>query len=488
MALFRLPCALILSISLLVLSACTTVGPDYVVPDESVFRQEGAASGFVSADEPTYVAYDLPHDWWRLYDSEVLNELVAMALAANSDLRIAAANLSRSQAILEEARTLSNPVFDVGAGAAFGRSATPHGTPRQADHWFYDAGIGISYQLDLFGRIARAIEAATADMEAMRAARDLVRITVVADTTRAWLGICASGHQIDVASHSVSLQERVVTTTERLAQGGRATELDVSRARAQLEQLKAAVPPLVAQQRTAIFQLAVLTGNLPDALPERYVQCSSIPQLSQRVPVGDGAMLLSRRPDIRQTERILAAATARIGVATADLYPSISLGLSLGQAGTLSNFGSGNAFYWALGPLISWVLPATGPARARISQAEAATQAALADFDGAVLNALKEVESALTLYARELDRNAALKDARDQSALASRQAHQLYNFGRTDFLTTLDADRTLAEFESRLAESDALVARYLVNLFLALGGGWNDSPPDCPCGPDEDEQ
>ena len=472
MTVFRLLRALIIPAGLLTLSACTAVGPDYVLPEESVFRQEGAASEFVSASEPVYVTDDLPQDWWRLYDQEALNELVGMALEANTDLRVASANLLRAQAIQAEARSLTAPISGVGADVTFGRDATPHGTPRQTDSWTYGAGFSVSYQIDMFGRIARVIEAATADMEAMQAALDLMRITVVADTTRAWLDICSTGHQIDVATRSVSLQESVVTTTVRLYRGGRATQLDVSRARAQLEQLKAAVPPLIAQQRTAIHQLAVLTGNLPTALPERSIQCHSIPQLSRPIPVGDGAGLLSRRPDIRQAERALAGATARIGVATADLYPSISLGLNIGQSGTLANFGSANAFQWGIGPLISWVLPVTGPARARIAQAEAAAQAALADFDGVVLNALRETESALVLYARELDRNMALREARDQSALASSQAHRLYSFGRSDFLTTLDADRTLAEFESRLAESEAQLARYQVSLFLALGGGW----------------
>lgn len=160
-------------------------------------------------------------------------------------------------------------------------------------------------------------------------------------------------------------------------------------------------------------------------------------------------------------------------MATADLYPSISIGLSSGFTGTLTNAGSGNFFHWALGPLISWTIPATGPARARIKQAEAQTEAALATFDGIVLRALKETESALTTYARELDRNELLRRARNQSARAANQAHRLYEYGRTDFLTTLDADRTLAEYESRLAESDAELARDQVTLFLALGGGWD---------------
>ncbi|MCM1512515.1 MAG: TolC family protein [Oxalobacter formigenes] len=456
-----------------VLPACTVVGPDYRVPDEAVVNQEAAYGRFASAGEAVYGEDALPEHWWRLYDREVLNELVEKALSANTDLRIASANLARARAILDEAKSMTDPVFDVSAAPAYGRNATAHGARKNGDHWFYDAGAGMSYQLDLFGKLERAVEAAQADMEATRAAYDLMRITVIADTTRAYLDVCSAGHRVEVAVRSVSLQNQFVDTTARLAAGGRATPLDVSRARAQLEQLRAAVPPLTAQQKTALFQLAVLTGELPDALLEQVGECRVIPQLAQPIPVGDGARLLSRRPDIRQAERTLAAATARIGVATADLYPSISLGLSVGSTGTFSDWGSGNFFRWSVGPLISWTLPATGPARARIAQAEAATAAALADFDGTVLNALKEVESALTAYARELDRHASLKAARDQSALASKQAHRLYDYGRTDFLTALDADRTLAEYESRLAESEGQLARDQVTLFLALGSGWD---------------
>lgn len=459
---------------LCVLSACTVVGPDYRVPDEAMVNHEAASSQFASAGEAVYAEDELPENWWRMYDRAILDELVEKALVANTDLRMASANLARARAILDEAKSMTDPIFDVSATPAYGRKATAHGAVKGADHWFYDAGAGMSYQLDLFGKIARAVEAAEADMEATRAAYDLMRITVIADTTRAYLDVCSAGHRVEVAVRSVGLQQQFVHTTERLASGGRATPLDVSRARAQLEQLKAAVPPLTAQQKTALFQLAVLTGELPDALAGQVGECKVIPQLTQPIPVGDGARLLSRRPDIRQAERALAAATARIGVATADLYPSISLGLNVGSTGTFSDWGSGNFFRWGVGPLISWTLPATGPARARIAQAEAVTAAALADFDGTVLRALKEVESALTVYARELDRNAALREARDQSAKASRQAHRLYDYGRTDFLTTLDADRTLAEYESRLAESEGQLARDQVTLFLALGSGWDD--------------
>jgi outer membrane protein TolC len=172
---------------------------------------------------------------------------------------------------------------------------------------------------------------------------------------------------------------------------------------------------------------------------------------------------------------MLAGATARIGVATAELYPSINLGMSAGSLGMIPGVGDANTWHYSLGPLISWNLPATSSARTHIAQAEANTAGSLARFDSVVLNALRETESALTVYARELDRNAALKASRDQGALASEQAGKLYKFGRTDFLTKLDADRALAVAESAVAASDAQLAADQVNLFLALGGGWESA-------------
>jgi NodT family efflux transporter outer membrane factor (OMF) lipoprotein len=456
------------------LTACMTVGPDYQMPAQAVVNRESASEQLVSANDAPFTASTLPHNWWRLYRDATLDGLVDKAFAANRDLRLASANLARARAVLDEAMEERNPRVDVNAAAAYGRiSAAERGLPEPlADRGFYDAGGNVSYQIDLFGKIARAVEAAGADTQAAQAAHDLAHVMVAADTARAYADSCSSVEQMLVARRSIDLQQEFVRLTERLVRGGRGTALDTSRARAQLEQLHAVLPPLQAQHRIALYRLAVLTGEVPGSLPKEIGQCRLAPRLTATIPVGDGAALLRRRPDIRETERRLAAATARIGVATADLYPSISLGLSAGSTGTLAEFGSANAFRWSLGPLISWTLPMTGPARSRIAQAEAETHAALARFDAVVLNALREAESALTLYARELDRNASLKAARDQSALASQQARTLYRYGRTDFLTALDADRSLATAERALAASNAQVAANQVALFLALGGGW----------------
>ena len=439
-----------------VLTGCMTVGPDYKIPENATVNQPDAAKPFAAAEAGTYVQEPLPEHWWKLYDDPVLTSLIEKALVANTDLRVAVANLARARAVLEEVEMGTIPTVDIEAAPKFGRnSAAADGLPeRYPDRWSHDSGINISYQLDLFGKIARGIEAASADTEAAQAAYDLARITVAADTAKAYADACASAYRVTIAERSADLQKQFLDITTQLTVAGRGTAMDISRASAQHEALRAAIPPLVAQQKLALYRLAVLTGELPNTLVDTVGQCSKPPQLTQPIPVGDGAALLRRRPDIRQAERQMAAASAQIGVATADLYPSINLGLSGGMTSRFSSFGDNNTFRWGIGPLITWTLPNTGTARSRIKQAEAEHQAAFARFDATVLNALRETESALTTYARELDRNAALKAARDQSALANDQARLLYRHGRIDFLSTLDSERTLAADESAYASID----------------------------------
>jgi NodT family efflux transporter outer membrane factor (OMF) lipoprotein len=460
--------------ALAALAACTTVGPDYRVPDNAVVKRPAAAAPFLGAGEQPFKSAPLPSDWWRLYQDPTLDKLITKAFAANADLRVAAANLQRSHAVLEEVEEKKRPEVEMQAAPGYGRIAGASlGLPEVLpDTGLYSGEVKVSYQLDLFGKIKRAIEAAHADEEAAQAASDIAHVTVAADTARAYADACSAGYQLKVAQASVDVQQQFVQLTADRVRMGRGIALDNSRARAQLEQLRAALPPLEARRRTSLYRLAVLTGEVPASFPADVAKCDTPPRVAAVIPVGDGAALLRRRPDVRQAERMLAGATARIGVATAELYPSINLGLSAGSLGMIPGVGDANTWHYALGPLISWNLPATSSARVHIAQAEANTAGTLAKFDGVVLNALRETESALTVYARELDRHAALKASRDQSALAAQQAGKLYQFGRVDFLSRLDADRALATAESAVAASDAQLATDQVNLFLALGGGW----------------
>ena len=430
---------------------------------------------FAEAQEGVFQQNEVPGHWWRLYNDPTLDGLVEQALAANTDLRVASANLERAQAALRETQAQQQPSLGVNASPTFGhvsgiQELAPGIDP--PNRWSYSAGASMSYQLDLFGQIRRAVEASSADAQSAQAAYDATRVTVAAETARAYANLCAAGMQLASAQHSVKVQQESLDAVSRLQRAGRGTALDVTRARSQLEQLQANLPPFQAQQRTALYRLAALTGKTPAEIPASLLQCAAAPKLAQTIPVGDGAQLLRRRPDIRQAERSLAAATARIGVATADLYPKITLGLSGASGGPAAMFGDRGTFSWSVGPLISWTLPNTGAVQARIAEAEANTRAAVARFDASVLNALRETESALVVYARQLDRDASLQAARDQAAVAASQARQLFQYGKTDYLTVLDAERTLATNESALAASQAELSNDQIAVFLALGGGW----------------
>lgn len=467
------------------LAACSTApkGPDYHVPTDAVVQRPQASAPFMeqqrAANEPSgapYVAEPLPAHWWRLFHDEQLDALVQKALSHNADLRQAAAHLEQVQAMEAEVSGAEKPTVSMNAAPYFGH---PSGTSMirkdyvPPDTFRYSASVGVSYQLDLFGQIRRAVESSQASTEAAAAALDLVKVNVAASTARAYAQACASGQQLETARHSVALQRQALDMTERLQQAGRVGEMDAARARSQLAQLQAALPPLLAQRQSALYRLATLTGDLPEQFPAALADCHEPPQLTGTIPVGDGAALLRRRPDIRQAERELHAATARIGVAIADRYPKISLGLSAGSGpGTFSRFGRSDSLSFSLGPLISWTLPNNGVAQARIAQAEASTRQSAARFDGVVLNALRETETALNQYARELDRRAALQRSRDAAAVVADQARRLYRAGKVGYLDALDAERALAASDATLAASEATLVDEQVQLFMALGGGW----------------
>lgn len=460
------------------LAACSTVGPDYHRPAAAVIDRPSAKAPFVAGDEQAFAALaPVPDHWWRLYQDPLLDRLVAQALAANTDLRVAAANIARAQASVDLVAQDRQPQASLQAAPGYGqRSAEEEllpGAPLPRN-FVYSASAGIAYQVDLVGQIRRAVEAADADLAATHAAYDGVRITVAADTTRAYLEACSAGREIGVAERALALQARTTGLTRRLVRGGRGISLDATRSAAQEAQVRATLPGLQAARRLALYRLATLTGRPPAEFDHQVATCTAEPRLARPIPIGDGAALLRRRPDVRGAEWALRAATARIGVATGDLYPHISLGASIGSVGLAERALSGDTYKFSLGPLINWQFPNRGRVRARIAAAGAESDAAFARFDGTVLRALGETESALTVYARDLDRTAALRDADAEARKAARDADTLFRAGRTGFLSVLDAQRTAIAAEQTLAAAESRLAADQVQLFLALGGGWQD--------------
>ena len=416
-------------------------------------------------------------DWWRLYDDPVLDGLVAQALAENNELEAAAANLRLVRASLSEARSARLPSTTVGASGQYGRQSAyavdPGATEALDEGETYDVGLDMSYEIDLFGRVGSAIRAARADADAAQAALEVVQVTVAAETARAYADACSANAQIAVAEHTIALQQDTADLTQRLLDLGRGTGLDTARADSVLQTTRATLPPLLAQRDAALFRLSTLTGRTPAEASQAARDCARPPQLSQPIPIGDGAALLARRPDVRRAERELAGAAARVNVAVASLYPTIQLGGSLGAtAFDASDLGDDAAFRFSVGPLISWSFPNIAATRARIAQAEAGTDIALANFDQTVLVALQETETALSAYANELDRRAALTTARDRAADAERLSRLRFDAGADSFLSLLDAQRTLAQANAALAASDAAVSNNQITLFKALAGGW----------------
>jgi NodT family efflux transporter outer membrane factor (OMF) lipoprotein len=462
---------LMIASSVLALSACT-VGPKYVNPTPAAPSQ---TSFLESATSPTFSGEQPTGKWWSLFGNGELDALVEEALVANTDLRVAAANLAQARAVLRESKTGRLPTTSIGASATTNRQAGSALGFGALEFENYDIGIDVGYQIDLFDRIGSGIRASRADADAVKAAFDLTRITVAAETTRAYSDVCSFNRQLAVANETLQIQERTFDLTRRLFEGGRATRLETGQAGALYEQTRASIPQLMAQRSGALYRLALLTGKPPADAPQHVLACQTIPQLSQPIPVGDGAGLLARRPDIRRAERQLAAASARVNVATADLYPSISLGGSIGNtAQQLGDLGSSGAFRFSLGPLINWSFPNIAVAKSRIAQAEAGADAALATFDGTWLNALRETETALANYAGELDRVAALNSAANEAGEAARIARMRYEAGRENFQVVLDSERSLAQIRAQIAQAEQQRATYLISLFLALGGGWQD--------------
>ena len=462
------------------LAACA-VGPR--APDASLPPLASGAfvsSPLGSANGATSTA-EARSDWWRLYADPTLDGLIEQAFAQNNELEAAVANLRAVRASLAEARSGLFPTTNTSANATRSRAsaAVTPGLPageNAPEIDTYSVGLDASYEIDLFGRVASTIRAANADVDAQAAALDVIRVTVAAETARAYADACSANAQIAVAERTIDLQQNTADLTQRLLEGGAGTGLDTSRAQSQLASTRAQLPSLRAQRDGALFRLATLTGVTPTEASQAARSCQRPPQLSQPIPTGDGAALLARRPDIRQAERALAGAAARVNVATASLFPTISLGGSIGSTALdASDLSDDTSYRFSFGPLISWSFPNILAARARIEAADARADAALATFDQTVLLALQETETALTNYANELDRRAALTEARNQAANAARLARLRFDAGADSLFTVLDAQRTEAAADAALAQSDALVTTYQIALFKALAGGWSQA-------------
>jgi multidrug efflux system outer membrane protein len=481
-----------------ILAGCT-VGPDYVPPKPVMptnFSEHIGSTTSAAQGSPT------PGDaWWENLGDATLDSLIADALRSSPDLAEAEARIREARALRGIAGAARYPTAD--AGAEYDRThgsanvpvgVRPGGLGPGANGNLWQVGFDASWEIDMFGGKRRGVESADAAYQATVADLSDVELTLLAEIARNYVEMRGSQRQLAVARDNLAIQQDSLSLTRSQFDAGLASRLDVLRAQSQVWDTDAAIPTFEADERAAIYRIGALIGHPPEQLLAQLDTPQAIPSALMDVPVGLPSDLLRRRPDIRAAERRIAAANARIGVAEADLYPHFSLtGVAGLESLNASTFLTAPSRYFSIGPSINWLIFDAGKVRFAMRAEEARTDQATAAYQRTVLGALRDVETALVSYAQSKVRRVKLAAEvtadRDAVSIATR----LYRQGLYDFLSVLDAERSLYAADDKLAQSDRDTALALVSLYKALGGGWraegnaanipassNDVGPDLP--------
>lgn len=460
------------------LSGCA-VGPDYkraAMPLPEHFSQ-GATH--TSSNAVTAVLTK----WWTHFEDPQLNDLVQRATQANEDLKAAAARLQQGRALRGAAWSDLFPTVDASAAYTIARrSENALAFPvRLIDTKTYQAGFDAAWELDFVGGKRRGLESATAQLQALEEARRSTWVSVMAEVARNYIELRGAQDRLKIARDNIRVQQDTLEITQQRYRVGLANELDISQASSLLTATKSQLPSLEVLERQRIYQLSLLLGQAPAALQAELLSPKALPRVSPEIPVGLPSDLLLRRPDVRQTERLLASATAQMGVAKAEFFPKFSLTGSAGlQSLHTANLFSPASEFWSAGPTVQWRILEYPRLRAMLKAQSAKQEELLAQFHQSVLVALSDVENALIQYGKEKEK----LDLLEQQATANRQsfqlASQLYQGGVGEFLNVLDAERTLYQTEDALILSRQSVNVNLVALYKALGGGWETEKEGTP--------
>ncbi|KGS13377.1 RND transporter [Pseudomonas tremae] len=452
------------SLLVLALAACA-VGPDYKAPETAPAKLESAAQGNYDRSKVNTL-------WWQQFEDPTLNRLVTRSLDGNRDLRVAFARLKSARAIRDDVANDVMPVVTSRASSDIGKGQQPGITERRVNSERYDLGLDMAWEVDLFGRIQRQLEASDADQDAAEANLYQLQVTLIAEVVDAYGQLRGAQLREAIAKDNLTNQQKSQDITTQLRDAGVGNELDVMRSDARLAAVEATVPQLQAEQARQRHRIATLLGERPESLSVD-LSPSKLPAIAKALPIGDATQVLRNRPDVRAAERQLAASTARIGVATADLFPRVSLSGFLGfTAGRGSQIGSSAARAWSLGPSITWAAFDLGSVRAQIRSADADAEGALANYEQQVLLALEESENAFSDYNKRQQRLVALMRQSESSRAAARLASVQYREGTADFLVLLDAERERLAAEDSQAQAEIDLYRGIVAIYKALGGGW----------------
>jgi NodT family efflux transporter outer membrane factor (OMF) lipoprotein len=468
------------------LAGCTTVGPDYRAPAVAVpERFSEAAPGQESVGDAELAA------WWRRFGDPLLDSLVARALAGNLDVQSAAARIREARALEIAAGARGRPQVAAEASVTRQRISehaipAPPGSGDSGDNAGFGlpgsefttwrAGFDASWEIDLFGGARRGREAARARTGAAHWSSRDVEVITAAEVARAYLELRTVQQQIANAEAELARMRRLESIVGARVRGGLAGGLELEQQRSERSLAAAQIPELRAQERAHVHALGVLAGSTPDALAAELSAPAALPSATPAIPAGLPSDLLRRRPDIRVAERALAAATADIGVAVADLYPRFSLTAAPGLVSTaLASLLEWGSRSFTLGAGVAWPLLDSGRTRANIAVADARQEQALIAYRKTVLAALQDVEDALGNHAGDRERLQRLDQAWRSAAAAERLARTRHRGGLTDYTAVLAAQQRRLELEKRMIETRGALARDIVALYKALGGGWTDA-------------
>jgi NodT family efflux transporter outer membrane factor (OMF) lipoprotein len=441
------------------------VGPDYAPPDKPQNMDqwhEIMEAGILPSEADV-------GQWWHHLEDPLLDMLIDRALKGNLDLDQARSRVREARAQRGIASAKRFPTLDAsGAAVVEKRDDTPTSE-------LYSAGFDAAWELDVFGRIQRSVEASTADMEAQIENLRSVQVTLVAEVALNYVEVRAFQSRLSFAEDNEDIQQKTLDIVIARFEADLANQLDVRQAESNLAATRSQIPSLKSGLKRALNSLAVLIGEKPGELNTTLSRIEPVPVAPAEIAIGIPADLIRRRPDVRRAERELAAQTARVGVATADLYPRFQLAGTLSFSATdTTNLFSALSRSLSIGPSFSWNIFNAGSVRNNIEVQNERQQQALLAYEKSVLTALMDVENAIVSYARELDRREELRKAVDASLEAVEIAGELYRGGLRDFNYVLDTQRSLFTQQDNLAASDAEVTSNLIRLYKAVGGGWDE--------------
>jgi NodT family efflux transporter outer membrane factor (OMF) lipoprotein len=464
-----------------------TVGPDYEQPEVETVPDAwhtAATEGVVEGEASI-------QSWWTVFDDASLSSLIERARASNLTLREAVWRVEEARALRGVVAGERVPQVDLSGNATRSEisrnspigGALPEELVEPGNQ--FDLGVGAAWELDLWGRIRRQVEAADAEIEASVEDYRDVLVTLFAEVAVNYVNVREQQERLRLARANVKGQENTLQLTKDRFNSGLVSALDVAQAESNLANTRSLIPSLERDLALSLNRLAVLLATSPGTLDDELSNEVAIPSEPDAVTRGLPADLLRQRPDIRSAERRLAAQTARIGVATAELYPEFSLSGFLGvQATSSGDLFSSDSINWSIGLPIRWRLFAGGSIRSQIAAENARTAQLLANYERAVLLALEEVEDAMVSYDKEVERRARLAESVDATQRSLELVLTQYRAGLTDFQNVLDTERSLLAREDDLAASEGIVIKNLIDLYRALGGGWDPDTAQEPVPPE----